>query len=69
MKSILKKITVGVFVLGTAATFSAQKIDAKAKSILDAVSSKYKAKDNGMGILKFKELNAFTNIGDLITLL
>ena len=46
MKSILKKITGGVFVLGTAATFSAQKIDAKAKSILDAVSSKYKAKDN-----------------------
>lgn len=46
MKSILKKITVGVFVLGTAATFSAQKIDAKAKSILDAVSSNYKAKNN-----------------------
>lgn len=46
MKSILKKITVGVFILGTAATFSAQKIDAKAKSILDAVSSNYKAKNN-----------------------
>ena len=46
MKSILKKITVGVFVLGTTATFSAQKIDAKAKSILDAVSNNYKAKNN-----------------------
>ncbi|MCQ4034741.1 LolA family protein [Kaistella montana] len=46
MKSILKKITVGVFVLGTVATFSAQKIDAKAKTLLDAVSTNYKAKNN-----------------------
>lgn len=46
MKSILKKITVGVFVLGTAATFSAQKIDAKSKTLLDAVSTNYKAKNN-----------------------
>ena len=46
MKNILKKFTLGIFALGTAASFSAQKIDAKAKSILDAVSSNYKAKNN-----------------------
>lgn len=44
MKNILKKVTLGIFALGTAASFSAQKVDAKAKSILDAVSSNYKAK-------------------------
>ncbi len=46
MKNILKKITLGIFALGTAASFSAQKVDGKAKSILDAVSSNYKAKNN-----------------------
>ncbi|MBU4537709.1 MAG: outer membrane lipoprotein carrier protein LolA [Weeksellaceae bacterium] len=46
MKNILKKITLGIFVLGTAASFSAQKIDAKAKTLLDAVSSNYKSKNN-----------------------
>ena len=46
MKSILTKITLGIFTLATAASFSAQKVDAKAKSILDAVASNYKAKDN-----------------------
>ena len=46
MKNILKKVTLGIFALGTAASFSAQKVDAKAKSILDAVSSNYKAKNN-----------------------
>ena len=46
MKNILKKFTLGIFALGTAASFSAQKVDAKAKSILDAVSSNYKAKNN-----------------------
>lgn len=46
MKSILKKVTLGIFALGTVASFSAQKVDAKAKSILDAVSSNYKAKNN-----------------------
>ena len=46
MKYILKKVTLGIFALGTAASFSAQKVDAKAKSILDAVSSNYKAKNN-----------------------
>ena len=46
MKNILKKFTLGIFALGTAASFSAQKVDGKAKSILDAVSSNYKAKNN-----------------------
>ena len=46
MKNILKKFTLGIFALGTAASFSAQQVDAKAKSILDAVSSNYKAKNN-----------------------
>ena len=46
MKSILTKFTLGIFTLATAASFSAQKVDAKAKSILDAVASNYKAKDN-----------------------
>ncbi len=46
MKSILKKITLGIFALGTVATLSAQKVDAKAKNILDAVSSNYKSKNN-----------------------
>ena len=46
MKNILKKFTLGIFALGTAASFSAQKVDAKARSILDAVSSNYKAKNN-----------------------
>ena len=46
MKNIRKKVTLGIFALGTAASFSAQKVDAKAKSILDAVSSNYKAKNN-----------------------
>ncbi len=38
MKDMLKKITLGIFALATAASFSAQKVDAKAKTILDAVS-------------------------------
>ena len=46
MKSILKKITLGVFTLATAASFSAQKIDVKAKSLLDAVAQNYKSKNN-----------------------
>ena len=46
MKNILKKVTLGIFALGTAGSFSAQQVDAKAKSILDAVSSNYKAKNN-----------------------
>lgn len=46
MNIILKKITFATLLLGSAATLSAQKIDAKAKSILDAVASNYKAKNN-----------------------
>ncbi len=46
MKSILKKFTLGIFALGTAASFSAQKIDAKAKNLLDAVAQNYKSKNN-----------------------
>ncbi|MBF8456417.1 outer membrane lipoprotein carrier protein LolA [Kaistella sp. G5-32] len=46
MKNILKKISVGIFVIATSASFSAQKIDAKAKTILDAISTQYKSKNN-----------------------
>ncbi len=46
MKSILNKLTIGVMFLGTFATVSAQKVDAKAKSILDGVAQNYKAKNN-----------------------
>lgn len=46
MKNLLKNITLAIFTIGTAATFSAQKIDAKAKNILDAVAKTYKSKNN-----------------------
>ncbi len=46
MKNILKKISFGLMVVATTASFSAQKIDAKAKTILDAVASNYKSKNN-----------------------
>ena len=46
MQNILKKISVGILVVATTASFSAQKIDAKAKTILDAVASNYKSKNN-----------------------
>lgn len=46
MKSILNKLTIGVMFLGTFAAVSAQKVDAKAKSILDGVAQNYKAKNN-----------------------
>lgn len=46
MKLILKNIILGIFTLATAATVSAQKIDAKAKTILDGVANQYKAKNN-----------------------
>ena len=46
MTTILKKISVGLLVVATTASFSAQKIDAKAKTILDAVATNYKSKDN-----------------------
>ncbi|MDP2453998.1 MULTISPECIES: outer membrane lipoprotein carrier protein LolA [unclassified Kaistella] len=46
MIAILKKISLGMMVVATTASFSAQKIDAKAKTILDAVATNYKSKDN-----------------------
>ena len=46
MITILKKISFGIMIVATTASFSAQKIDAKAKSILDAVATHYKSKDN-----------------------
>ncbi len=46
MITILKKISFGILMVATTASFSAQKIDAKAKTILDAVANNYKSKDN-----------------------
>lgn len=46
MITILKKISFGILVVATTASFSAQKIDVKAKTILDAVANNYKNKDN-----------------------
>ncbi|WHF52110.1 outer membrane lipoprotein carrier protein LolA [Chryseobacterium gotjawalense] len=46
MKTILKKISIVMMVAATTASFSAQKIDAKAKTILDAIATSYKSKDN-----------------------
>lgn len=46
MNTIFKKISVGIFTVITVAGFSAQKIDAKAKSLLDAVANNYKSKNN-----------------------
>lgn len=46
MNHLVKSISIGIFTLATAASFSAQKIDAKAKTLLEAVSSQYKSKNN-----------------------
>ena len=46
MITILKRISIGILIVATTASFSAQKIDAKAKTILDAVATNYKSKDN-----------------------
>ena len=46
MITILKKISFGILVVATTASFSAQKIDAKAKTILDVVANNYKSKSN-----------------------
>lgn len=45
MKNIISKIVLGIFTI-TATQFSAQKIDPKAKTLLDAVSTQYKSKNN-----------------------
>jgi outer membrane lipoprotein-sorting protein len=46
MITILKKISFGFLVVATTASFSAQKIDTKAKTILDGIATNYKSKDN-----------------------
>ena len=46
MNTIFKKISVGIFTVLTVASFSAQKVEAKAKTILDAVANNYKSKNN-----------------------
>lgn len=46
MKGLFRNITLALFTFATAATFSAQKIDAKAKNLLDAVAKTYKSKNN-----------------------
>lgn len=43
---MLKKMTFAILAFATATTLSAQKIDAKSKSILDGVSANYKSKNN-----------------------
>ncbi|MBW8522726.1 outer membrane lipoprotein carrier protein LolA [Chryseobacterium chendengshani] len=46
MKKIISKIIFGSFVIGSIAFVQAQKIDAKAKKILDDVTANYKSKKN-----------------------
>lgn len=46
MKNISTKLSLGFLIVVTTVNLSAQKIDPKAKSILDAVATSYKNKDN-----------------------
>lgn len=46
MITLIKKISLGIFTVATVVSFSAQKIDAQAKTLLEAVSSQYKSKNN-----------------------
>ena len=46
MKNTWSKISLGILIVAASASFSAQKIDAKAKTILDAISKQYKSKNN-----------------------
>ncbi|WP_027376260.1 LolA family protein [Kaistella palustris] len=46
MKNILQKIIIGTATFAFAVNVNAQKIDAKAKSLLDAVAQQYKSKNN-----------------------
>ena len=46
MKNTWSKISLGILIVAASANFSAQKIDAKAKTILDAISTQYKSKNN-----------------------
>ncbi|MDP9959530.1 LolA family protein [Chryseobacterium lathyri] len=46
MKNIISKVIVGSFVIGAVGFADAQKIDAKAKKILDDITANYKSKKN-----------------------
>ncbi len=46
MKNILQKLILGMATVGITMSVSAQKIDAKAKTLLDAVAQQYKSKNN-----------------------
>ena len=46
MKNTWSKISLVILIVAASASFSAQKIDAKAKTILDAISTQYKSKNN-----------------------
>ena len=46
MKTTWSKISLVILIVAASASFSAQKIDAKAKTILDAISKQYKSKNN-----------------------
>ena len=46
MKNTWSKISLGILIVAASGSFSAQKIDAKAKTILDAISTQYKSKNN-----------------------
>ncbi|REC78697.1 outer membrane lipoprotein carrier protein LolA [Chryseobacterium elymi] len=46
MKNIISKVIVGSFVIGAVGFAHAQKIDAKAKKILDDITANYKSKKN-----------------------
>lgn len=46
MKKIISKVVLGVFVVGSMSFVEAQKIDAKAKKILDDITANYNSKKN-----------------------
>lgn len=46
MKYLIKKLSVGILTVGSVAFLSAQKIDTKSKTLLDAVKSNYKTQKN-----------------------
>jgi hypothetical protein len=46
MKNIISKVILGSFVVGAVGMANAQKIDAKAKKILDDITANYNSKKN-----------------------
>jgi len=46
MKKIISKVVLGLFVVGSMSFVEAQKIDAKAKKILDDITANYNSKKN-----------------------